>query len=161
MLERRTEVGFVGARSARLGLRYVAIGEDELVLAIPATHPVARCGRVRLAELEGQPFVERAGGSGTSASLLALLEQHGLAPPPDRVVMTDNTIQAMLSAIARGRGLGFRSSLALADRVLGTIAGVRLAGLDLRRRLYLVDDDRRPLSPAASTLVALRKEAPA
>lgn len=154
VLARRADVGFVGARLPRSGLRFVTVAWDEVVLAVPVSHPFADRPAIDLAELAGQPFVEREGGSGTSLSVRRALAERGLSLPPHRVVMVVNTTQAMVSAIQRGYGIGFVSSLALADRAPGRIAAVRLAGLQLRRALYLVYEARRALPLPASAFVA-------
>lgn len=154
LLARRADVGFVGARLPRPGLRYAAIAEDEVVLAVPTSHPFAAHQTVELAALEGQPFVEREGGSGTSLSVRRLLAERGLSLPPHRVVMVVNTTQAMVSAIQRGYGIGFVSSLALADRAPQRITPVRLTDVPLRRPLYLTYEARRTLPLAASAFVA-------
>jgi DNA-binding transcriptional LysR family regulator len=153
LLARRADVGFVGARLPRPGLRYAVIAEDEVVLAVPASHPFAGRASVELAALHGQPFVEREGGSGTSLSVRRLLAERGMSLPPHRVVMVVNTTQAMVSAIQRGYGIGFVSSLALVDRVPGRVVALRLADVQLRRPLYLTYEARRPLPLAASAFV--------
>lgn len=157
--ERRRDVGFVGARLPGPGLRYYGIAEDEVVLAVPATHPFAARGEVAPAELAGQPFLEREGGSGTLRSVRTLLAQRGLALPPYRVVMVLSTTQAIVSAVERGYGMGWVSSLALEHRDPKRVALVRLTGLPLRRVLHLVYEARRPLPPPARTFIEwVRKE---
>src|SRR5207248_6079265 len=125
--------GFVGARLERKGLRYDPLVEDEVVLAVPAFHPFAARETVALDDLAGQSFLEREDGSGTILSVRAALAERGLSLPPHRVVMTLSTTQAIVSAVAEGYGIGFVTSLALADRAAGRVFGVRLAGLPLRR----------------------------
>ncbi|MBI2323126.1 MAG: LysR family transcriptional regulator [Chloroflexi bacterium] len=159
LVARRADVGFVGARLPRPGLRFVTIAEDEVVLAVPATHPFAARAAVDLADLAGQAFVEREGGSGTSLSVSRVLAERRVSLPPHRVVMVVNTTQAMVSAIQRGYGIGFVSSLALADRTPGRVAALRLADLRLRRALYLVYEARRALSLPASAFVAFVRRA--
>lgn len=154
LTERRWDLGFVGVHLPRRGLSYDVVAEDEVVLAVPAGHPFAARATVELAELEGQPFIEREGGSGTMLSVRAAVAKHGLELPAWRVAMVLNTTQAVVSAVQSGYGLGLVSSLALADRPAGRIALVRLAELSLRRPLYLVQEQRRPLPPVAAAFTA-------
>jgi len=145
LLERRWDLGFVGARIERNGLRYAPVAEDEIILAVPAHHALAGRGEIALDALAEQRFVDREGGSGTLLSVRRTLAKRGLSLPLHRVCMTLSTTQAIVSAVRAGYGIGFVSSMALADRPDGRVVGVRLAGLPLRRTLYMVHETRRVL----------------
>lgn len=153
LLERRWDVGFMGMRTNTTGLNYDVIAEDEVVLAVPRSHPFASRPEVALAELEDQPFVEREHGSGTLRSVEATLAALGLALPKHRVVMVLGTTHAIVSAVQAGYGIGWVSSRALQDIGDNRAAGVRLAGIPIRRPLYLVTEKRRLLPPPADAFV--------
>ncbi len=148
VFEGRRDIGFVGARIERKGLRFDAIAEDEIVLAVPPHHPFAREREVSIQALGNQRFVERESGSGTMMSLRRQLAERGLALPPYRVAMTLSTTQAVVSAVKSGYGIGFVSSLALGDQGRRGAVAVRLIEAALRRPLYLVRDERRLPPPA-------------
>ncbi len=147
--ERRWDLGFVGVRPTGRDLQYDVVGEDEVVLVVPEGHSFAGRAEVELAELEGQPFLEREGGSGTLLSVRAALERRGLRLPRYRPVMVLNSTQAVLSAVQSGYGMGFVSSLVLTGRWNYKLSQVRLAGISLGRSLYLVRERRRLLPPVA------------
>lgn len=149
----RWDVGFVGARLAPEGLRYKPVLEDEVVLAVPADHPLAARREVALADLAGLPFIDREGGSGTVASVRRVLAQRGLPLPEHRPVMTLGSGAAIVAAVERGLGVGWVSTLALASRSPRRVAPVRVVGAPLRRSLLLVTA-ARPLSPVAAAFVA-------
>jgi DNA-binding transcriptional LysR family regulator len=153
LLDGRWDVGFVGARLARGRLRFDPVAGDEIVLAVPAHHPFARRREVALAALAGQPFVEREGGSGTLLSVRRALAARGLEWPVGRACLTVTTTRGVLAAVRAGHGIGFVSSLALAEEVDGRVVAVRLAGVPLVRQLCLVRERRRVLSPVASRFV--------
>lgn len=159
MGDTRWDIGFVGARLPGRGLRYEAIGEDEILLAVPAAHPFAARGEIDLSEIEGQPFLEREGGSGTLRSVHAALAKHGVTLPPHPVAMGVSSMQAILAGVDRGFGIGWVSALAFVPSWKGRVVSVRLKGLPLRRSLYLVQNRQRAL-PAAATAFAdwVRKE---
>ena len=144
------DIGFVGARLPGSGLRYDVVAQDEVVLAVPVGHSFADRNEVELSDLEGQPFLEREGGSGTLRSVRQILSKNGLALPAYRVVMVLSSTQAILSAVERGYGIGWVSSLALRGARAGHVAGVRLAGVPLMRNLYLVQEKQRPLPVVAA-----------
>ena len=152
--EHRWDLGFVGNRMPGRDLLYDQVAEDEVVLAVPASHPFASRGQVALAELEGQPFLEREDGSGTLSSFRSALTYRSLPFPRYRVVMVLNSTQAILSAVRDGYGLGLVSALALEERSANEVTRVRIAELPRSRPLYLVRERRRPLPPAANAFAA-------
>ncbi len=148
VLERRWDLGFAGARLERQGLRFDPVAEDEIVLAVPPHHPFAGLREVPLDALRGERLLEREGGSGTVLSVRRILADRGLELPPHRVGMVLSSTQAIVSAVRRGYGIGFVSTLALqAERE--RVIGVRLGGLPLRRTLYMVREERRVPAPPA------------
>lgn len=147
---RACDLGFAGARLAGQGLRYRPVIEDEVVLAAPAAHPFAARGEIALEDLDGEPFVEREGGSGTAASVVRALANRGLTMPRVQTVMSLGSSTAIVSAAERGIGMGWVSSLALACRDRDRVVPVRLRGIPLRRTLSLVDNPRQTPSPVAS-----------
>lgn len=142
--EGRRDLGLVGARIVHKGLRFDSVGGDEVVLAVPHSHPFSRLSEVPIEALSNQRFVEREDGSGTLLSVRRVLARQGLSLPPYRVAMTLTTTQAIVSAVRSGYGIGFVSSLALADLGPEGPVPVRLSGMPILRQLYLVRDERRP-----------------
>lgn len=140
---RHCDVGFVGraARSPLLG--QVAIAQDEVVLAVPQTHPLSKRGEVDVQSLAGEAFVVRESGSGTSDAVLGALSAHGVELPPRRIVAEVADGQTQLAAIAAGQGIGF-VSLLLAER--GYQRGLvllRLRDLRILRTIHMLYDGRR------------------
>jgi DNA-binding transcriptional LysR family regulator len=150
----RCEVAFTGMKVPGRDLTFHPVADDEVVLAVPDHHPFAARGEVALAELAGQPFLEREPDSGTFQTFLAAVSERGLALPAWRAVMVLSSGQAVVSGVQSGHGLGLVSSLALQDRSPERVVAVRLAGLPLRRRLYLVTDKGRTLPRPATAFVA-------
>jgi DNA-binding transcriptional LysR family regulator len=150
---RTSEVGFVGSPSDDERYFHEVIGEDEVILIVPAGHRLAGRGRVGLRELDGERFVAREAGSGTRATFEAALARRGLPPPQFEVAMTLGCTEAVVSAVQDGCGVGLVSSLALARRAPGRIAVARIRELPLRRRLYMVTERDLTLTPAAARFV--------
>lgn len=138
LLADEVDVGVIGSSVKRPGLRLERLVGDEVVLVVPAGHPFARRDQVSVEELSGQPLILREEGSGTRRSVEAALAAAGYSLPRDGVVLTLGSTQAILQAAAQGLGLGFASARAASQvRTSGRLACVRLAGVDLRRDLYL------------------------
>lgn len=144
---RNCDLGFLG-RPPRPGILVAhPVWEDEIVLAVPRAHPLARYQSVPVDRLEGEAFIHRSSGSGTRTSLEEALQLHGVRLPSHRTVMESNSVRSQLSAIASGRGVGFVSRYALAGAEAQEIRAVRLQGLSLRRTLYMIHHDDRVDEP--------------
>jgi DNA-binding transcriptional LysR family regulator len=120
-------------------LRYAVVFEDEVVLAVPAGDPLAARGEVPASDLAAVAFIDREGGSGTVASARQTLAVHGHALPDHRPVMTLGSTAAVVAAVERGLGAGWVSTLALAGRSPQRVAAVRVAGIPLRRPLFMIE----------------------
>lgn len=151
------DLGFVGGSVATENLRSLAIAEDEIVLAVPASHPLAGEKAVSLRQLADLPFLEREIGSGTVESLNHALARRRLRLPPRRVIMVLSSSQAMIEAVRQGLGVGFVSTLALAEAG-ADVVGVRLAEVSTRRQLSLVYRSAWSLPPAAAAFVRSLEE---
>ncbi len=145
--EGKWDLGFVGAKTRDRGLKYDVVAEDELMLAVPERHAFAGRTEIGLAELDGLPFIEREGGSGTLRAFRTALTVAGLPYPHYRTVMVLNSTQALLVAAHNGFGFGIVSSLAFADRSFSHVYRAHISDLPLRREIYLVRNARRPGSP--------------
>jgi DNA-binding transcriptional LysR family regulator len=91
---RHCDVGFVGRPPRLPSLASFVLGEDEIVLAVPAGHPLAARGRVTAADLRGLVWVEREEGSGTRQAVSMLLRRNRLRLPPRRVGLVVSSAQA-------------------------------------------------------------------
>lgn len=146
-------LGFVGTISDRPALRFVPFVRDELVVAVPADHPLAARAAIALEELGRYPFVLREEGSGTLASLQHLLRDQDRALPRLRVVATLGSTQAVLSAILAGAGIGVVTSRSLGPYGSERLKAVRILGLPLWRQLYLVHRQSELRTPAVARFV--------
>ncbi|MEX2599234.1 MAG: LysR family transcriptional regulator [Dehalococcoidia bacterium] len=147
--QHRWDLGFVGMQGSARSLRYDVVGHDEVVLAAPATHPLAARGEVRIADLEGQAVIEREAGSGTFRSFKRALAQAGLRVSY-RPVMVLNSTHAILTAVGNGLGIGIVSSLEFGGREPERVRMLRIVDLPVRRTLYIVRSRHRPLPPVAA-----------
>ena len=154
----RWEVGFTGGSVSDSSLHAADVAADEILLAVPAGHPFAQRGKVSLADLANVAFLDREEGSGTFQSVRSALAKEHLALPSRRVVMVLSSCQAIVTAVRRGLGVGFVSSLALADANAAEVVGIRLSEVSIRRRLLLVCRKRQSLLPASAAFVRFVEE---
>lgn len=138
LLADETDVGVIGSTIKRPGLRLERLVGDQIVLAVPPDHPFAIMGEVTVSDLRDQPLILREEGSGTRRSVEAALVAAGVSLPQQNIVLTLGSTQALLQAVEQGLGMGFVSKRASTQaQADGHLACVRLAGVDLRRDLYL------------------------
>lgn len=156
----RVTLGLVGARvGSRRDLVWEPFARDEIVLAVPAHHPLAAEGAVRPEDLAGVPIIQREEGSGTRQVVEAALAQRGvslLSAPPALVL---GSTQAVLQAVAQGLGVGFVSVRAL--RSLGGAGApkaVRLQGIRMERPLWAVYRRDRAEDPVVRGVLAFVQE---
>lgn len=131
------DLGFVEGPQPPPGLRHRLIGVDELVVVVGPAHPWAQRSsrRVRPATLASTPLVVREAGSGTRTVLERALRDLPLAPPALELAST----AAVRAAVAAGAGPAALSVYAVRDDIAsGRLTPIRVAGLDLSRRLHAV-----------------------
>jgi DNA-binding transcriptional LysR family regulator len=162
MVERgEVEAGFVGSTAARENLRFEAIWDDQLVLAVPAGHPLARREKVGLDRLGEEPFVIREPGSGTRQTVERALGDSAAGRELALDVVAElGSTAAVKQAVIRGLGLSILSRRALEIEIrAGLIRALRIPELSLERHVYLVLDERRTRSPLCARFVEfLRSE---
>jgi DNA-binding transcriptional LysR family regulator len=151
--EARVEVGFACLPVETGDLASEVLDEDQLVVALPRKHALARRASVPVRALAGEPFIavnETVEPGWARASDVAL-RAAGVQP---RVVQETDTKIALLGLIAAGLGVGLVSaSMAALGRrevVLRPLTGLRV-------RLPLGVLSRRAPSPRALRLLELAR----
>jgi DNA-binding transcriptional LysR family regulator len=155
VLEGRFELGVIGSKSSSKTLITHELWKDELVLAVPASHPWAGRKTVSLEDLSKEPYISRESGSGT----LQMVEQYlrtvgGEGIESFHVVARFGTSTAVKEGIKAGLGISILSSLALDTEIMaGILKPLRVKGLQMSRRFYLIKDRRRTASPPCKAFV--------
>lgn len=136
----QSDLGLAGARlGGRRGLAWEPFVTDEIVLAVPRSHWLARQGVVQPEELAGLPLLQREPGSGTRQMVDMLLAEQGISLPRETAGLVLGSTQALLQAVARGLGVGFISLRALRSwEGPDAPVPVRVAGVRLKRQLWTV-----------------------
>jgi DNA-binding transcriptional LysR family regulator len=155
VLDGDLELGVIGSLSNFKNLVHNELWQDELVLAIPAQHRWAKKKFVSLAELSEEPFIMREVGSGT----LRIMEEYlqgsrskGLQPL--NIVARLGTSTAIKEGIKAGLGISILSSRAVDTEIkAGILKALKVKGLSMSRRFYLVRDKRRMASPLCRTVL--------
>ncbi len=134
------DLGFVEGPRAPRNLRSRTVGQDELLVVVPVSHPWARRRRpITATELAATPLVTREPGSGTRQTLTAALAEALPGVPHADPVLELTGAASVKAAIIAGAGPGAMSSLAVADDIaLGRLRSIPVEGVDLIRSLRAV-----------------------
>jgi DNA-binding transcriptional LysR family regulator len=147
LLAAASDIGFVGPPILFPELATEEYMEDELVLIVSPHHRLANREIVTARELTEEVFILREKGSGTREIMEEELRRAGIAL---RHAMELGSTEAVKQAVAANLGVSIVSTDAVTQEVLlGRLCTVRIADLNLRRRLFLVYPKKLPLSPAA------------
>jgi DNA-binding transcriptional LysR family regulator len=155
VLEGHFELGVIGSKSLNEAIDFYELWKDELVLAVPASHPWAERKTVSLEELSKAPYISRESGSGT----LQMVEERlrtagGEGLESFHVVARFGTSTAVKEGIKAGLGVSILSSLALDTEIrAGILKTLRVKGLLMSRRFYLIRDRRRAASPPCRAFI--------
>ncbi len=138
-------VGLAGEAPASPHLEHRQFARDEMLLVVPARHPLAGRETISLDELRGLPLIVREPGSGSRHCSEQALGHAGLSLA-GLTSLELGSNEGIKEAVVRGAGVAFLPALAVHDHVAtGKVATLRVEGIDLGRDLYAVHDRRRAL----------------
>lgn len=148
LLDRTVDLGVVGVQVDNPQLSFTRIFSDELVVVLPAGHPLAAQEEIGLEQLLKEPFVLRGAGSGTRQVFEHALTDAGLSPDRLNAVMELDTTRAVLSAVEAGVGVSVVSRWSVAELGRSLVARP-VAGGHLVRELFLAENTARYMTPVA------------
>ncbi|HVX94070.1 MAG TPA: LysR family transcriptional regulator [Polyangia bacterium] len=156
-LDGSADLGVVACPARRAQLEVVPLRPDELVLACPPDHGLARRARVVSARLSGERFIAFDRDIPTRRLVDRFLRAHGAAAA---VTMELDNIETIKRSVEAGLGVSILPRPALENEVkAGTLVALPLAGGPLTRPLGLIHRRGRELSPAAQAfLETLRRD---
>ncbi len=154
VLEDEIEIGAVGAKLNEPKLEFIPFVKDELVLAVPANHPVAKEEKTSLQMISNLPFIIREKGSGTRITMEAFLKKKGIALDSLNIVAELGSTEAVRQAIIAGIGVSILSKRAIeVETEAGLIRTFPLNDNALWRHFYLVYHKQKSLSPFAQAFL--------
>jgi len=132
------EIGICGTPPPdEYGLQSFKMPGDEIVLIVSPGHRLAGKNEVPLADIEGEPLIQREANSGTQRSVESLLAKAGYNMGRLMPRLIVGSSQAVVSAVEAGAGIAFVSNLAASKAVAcRTVHQLTITGLDLRRDFY-------------------------
>ena len=152
-LDGEVDFGIVAVPTRRSGLEIVPLGHDELVIAAPPSHPLARRARPPLAALDGQPFIGFDRDIPTRRLVDALLRRHHVRVT---YAMELDNIETIKRSVEAGLGLSLLPAPTLAGEVRArTLVARPPAEGPFRRPIGVIHRRTREMSAAARAFLAL------
>ncbi|WP_431044584.1 LysR family transcriptional regulator [Streptomyces sp. P1-3] len=127
-------------------LREIALVREEVLLAVPSAHPLARRERVAIAELAREPFITTQPGNWQRALLDRLFAAEGIRPV---ITCEGDEPGAVLDLISAGLGIGLMPAMARQAKADADVAWLHVDATDCVRTLTLVWQADAYLSAAA------------
>ena len=152
-LDSDVDFGIVALPTRRPQLEIVSLGHDELVIAAPPSHPVARRARPPLAALDGQPFIGFDRDIPTRRLVDRLLRRHRVRV---HYVMELDNVETIKRSVEAGLGLSLLPAPTLAAETRArTLVGRPPAEGPFHRPIGVMYRRTRELSAAARAFLAL------
>jgi len=123
---------------------WVVVAQEECLVALPETHPLARCDVVDIGDLLDEPFLALPAGSGPLRDFWLATAARGGRPPRigAQIASTDETYEALVD----GRGICLVAAGNAPLLTLGGVTTLPVRGVaPSRLALAWRRDDNRPL----------------
>jgi DNA-binding transcriptional LysR family regulator len=125
ILALRDDLGFVGNMEPNATIIVTPLWEDELVIIVSRSHPLAKCATIAPSQLNAQTFILREKGSGTRELVESTLQRHRIAVHTALELGSDEAIKR---AVEVGLGASIVPLGVVKEEVRkGVIRAVRLA----------------------------------
>ena len=147
VLNDQAEMGFIGKEPGNKKLISRRLWKDSLVLAAPASHPLARQRTVKPADLAKAPLILRERGSGTRALIEECLEKQLHTDLSHfNVVCEMGSSEAVKEAVLAGLGVSILSFFAIKRELAqGLLSALPVSNCSMERYFYLVYKKQFPL----------------
>ncbi len=148
---RTFEVGVVSFRPDPAQFRTIAVYADTLALIASPGHPLARAGRVSIADLGREDFIAH---NVTSPLRRKVIETFQRSRTPLNMRIELPTIEAIKRFVAMGSGVALVPHLTVAHELeTGGLVRIKVAELEFKRILRLVHRRHTTLSYAAQAFL--------
>ena len=131
------------------------LGFDALLVAVPATHPAARAGRISLAQLRGAPTVTLDPAHCLGDQVTGFCSSHHIGPS---VICRSAQLMTVFELVGAGAGLSIVPAMAAARHSTRRCAYVPLMEVELQREIVAVWPRERSRSILARAFVECARE---
>lgn len=159
ILDHQLNFGLVEAPVHHPDMKSEAVLSDELLLILPANHPLNQLQTITADEALKHPFVLREQGSGTRQVMEEEFARRGIDSTRMNIVMELGSTGAVKSAVEAGLGLSVLSQSSVKHEVaLGVLRVRRIEGLSFTRQFYSLQLGTTLLPITAVTFLTFLRE---
>ena len=142
------DLAVMGQPPRHLDTVAVAFARHPLSIIAAPDHPLASRKRIALRSLESETFLVREPGSGTRSAMEHYFQDQGVRV---RVGMEMSSNETIKQAVMAGMGVAFISEHTIGlELAAGQLCVLKVEGLPVLRRWYVVHLEAKRLSPAAA-----------
>ena len=150
--ENTIDMAIMGRPPVESGLIAEPFLDNPLVIVAPPDHPLARRKSVPLSMLADQVYLMREPGSGTRGAMERYFAEKGITITPSIEV---SGAEALKQGVQVGLGLAMMSRDAVGlELASGRLVELRVPGLPILRKWFLVHRQNKRLSPSAEAFKA-------
>ncbi len=147
--EQTLDIGLVEGQVRGEGLNITSFLDDELLVIVNPSHPLAGQRSVSFEQVSLFPFVLREKGSGTRQVMEDALLKAGWELDNLSVIMELGSTEAVKSAVEANLGISVLSVRTVQKELqLKTLKALRIADIRFRRKFYIITSPKKYLSPA-------------
>jgi len=147
--DNEVDLAVMGRPPRELDTRAEPFAAHPLGIIASPEHPLARRREIAPKALDAEPFIVREPGSGTRAAMEQFFRDSRIVAAPIMEMTSNETIK---QAVIANMGLAFVSLHTVAlELSVQQLVVLDVVGLPLMRRWYIVNVQRKPLTPAAES----------
>jgi DNA-binding transcriptional LysR family regulator len=151
VMDREFDVGFVKDEPAFQELRSILVYSDEMILIASPRHPLSARPTVRFKDLGSESFLVHHLCVSTEQKILRLFESHATHC---NIAAELWSFESIKHFVQQDVGLAFVPRISVLDELAaGTLAGIRLEGLEMPRRIFMVYRNRGYISDSAQQFI--------
>ena len=139
LLDGDADLGVISYETCGADLDCQEFFEDSIALMVPAAHPWASRPSIDPEELLNEPIIIREPTSGTRRVMMEQLAKFDITLDDLTVFLELGNAEAIVATVNAGYGVSFISTMAASCLLkYGDVIQVPVAGLELRRKIYMV-----------------------
>ncbi|MEA3438670.1 MAG: LysR family transcriptional regulator [Chloroflexota bacterium] len=139
LLDGEADLGVISFETCSADLDCQEFFEDSIALIVPADHPWASRSSIDPEELLQEPIIIREPTSGTRRVMMEQLAKYDITLDDLTVFLELGNAEAIVATVNAGYGISFISTMATSGFLkYGEVVQVPVAGLELRRKIYMV-----------------------
>ncbi|MBI4553435.1 MAG: LysR family transcriptional regulator [Candidatus Latescibacteria bacterium] len=136
VMTNEVDLGIVGSHIATPELETIPLFEDQILPLVHPEHPCAVSGRVALADLAQEPFIQFGGWKSWKNYVLSMFEEIGATP---QELFQVDSIEAVKRLVERGLGFTIVPAVAAKEEITaGTLVPVYLTDIPPHSRKILL-----------------------